>query len=61
MKKILLTLFSILILVGGIAAGNAIAQANPPLRVGLVLDKSTYNSAERIQADRKSTRLNSSH
>jgi hypothetical protein len=50
MKKILLTLFSILILVGGIAAGKAIAQANPPLRVGLVLDKSTYNSAEKIQA-----------
>jgi hypothetical protein len=52
MKKIILMLLAAFILVGGIIFSDAIAQTNPPppLGVGLVLDKSTYNFGEKIQA-----------
>jgi len=50
MKKILLTLLIILALIGEIIIGEGYAQTIPPLKGGLVLNKSTYNSGEKIGA-----------
>lgn len=45
----MLTLLTIVLVVEGIIAVDAIAQTSPPFRAGLTLDKSTYNSGEKIQ------------
>ena len=49
MKKTIMILLPILALVGIIFIGEGTAQ-NPPLKVSLVLNKSTYNSGEKIEA-----------
>lgn len=49
MKRILLTLLTVALVAEGITAVDAIAQTNPPFRAGLILDKSTYNSGEKIR------------